>query len=210
MFHTQRRQTNSTDVRGGSRSARAYITSASGEYYTDIQYHVCPNQIASQANNPRAAKGARWLLRQHIHFILLIQPTNKYIHMSRQQGYARLFIHPKSFASGSLLECTLAQVSYYRRTINRKGTLPLEPNRTRHSAPFHPKTGAELLTWPQTCPALQHNKRHLVTQLAGFMTLKLLSAKLIAPMGEVKSMHYDKSVDHVLYTIYNPPIALAL
>lgn len=65
MFHTQRRQANSTDVRGGSRSAPAHTSLQPAVNTTRIynnMYGVCPSQIASQANNPRAAKGACWLL----------------------------------------------------------------------------------------------------------------------------------------------------
>lgn len=167
MFHTQRRQTNSTDVRGGSRSAPAH-TSLQPAVNTTRIYNTMYVliKIASQANNPRAAKGAC--------SILLIQPTHEYIHTYTCRG--NKVTRDYSFTPSHSRPVHSLSAPWRRLVITvglsiEKALRPMsEIAPAIQPAPFHPRAGAELLTWPQTCPALQHNKRHLVTQLAGFMT----------------------------------------
>lgn len=175
MFHTQRRQTNSTDVRGGPRSAPAHTSLPPAVNTTRIyntMYVLSKLQVKpTTPAPPRAHVGSS---DNTFTSILLIQPTHEYIHTYTCRGnkvtrdYSFTPSHSRPVHSLSAPWRRL--VVTVGLSIEKALRLLSEIAPAIQPAPFHPRTGAELLTWPQTCPALQHNKRHLVTQLAGFMT----------------------------------------
>ncbi|EXU98061.1 hypothetical protein X797_008876 [Metarhizium robertsii] len=152
--------------------ARAHITSASSEYYADIQEHVTKSQVKpTTPAPPRAHVGSSG---NTFTSILLIQPTHEYIHtytcrgnkVTRDYSFTPSHSRPVHSLSAPWRRLVITVGLSMKKALRLMSEIApaIQP------APFHPRTGAELLTWPQTCPALQHNKRHLVTQLAGFMT----------------------------------------